>query len=100
MSFEEFQDGRYLGYRNGTILAILYLLCHYDASHQVSAQSDLWFGRRRCLKNFKMAAILDNGTEQDFCPPVKDPVYFLCSTEKKLTSDRKSRKSDIIQVTA
>ena len=29
MSFEEFQDGRHLGYRNGTILAILNL---YGAS--------------------------------------------------------------------
>ena len=49
-------------------------LCHCDASHQVSAQSDL--GLRRCrLKNFKMAvlaailnnsraAILDIGTER------------------------------------
>ena len=31
-------------------------LCHSHASHQVSAQSDLWFGRRCRLKNFKMAA--------------------------------------------
>ena len=33
-----------------------------DASHQVSAQSDFWIGRRCRLKNFKtaaMAAILD-----------------------------------------
>ena len=69
MLFEEFQDGHlgsHLGYRNGTILAILNL-CHCDASHQVSAQSDLRFGRRCRLKNFKMAtvaAILDNRTEQ------------------------------------
>ena len=41
--------------------------CHPDASHQVSAQSDLLFGKRCGLKNFKMtamAAILDIGTEQ------------------------------------
>ena len=40
---------------------------HPDASHQVSAQSDLLFGRRCGLNNFKMAAIaaiLDIGTEQ------------------------------------
>ena len=40
-------------------------LCHCDASHQVSAQSDLGFGRRCRLKNFKMTAmeaILDIGT--------------------------------------
>ena len=53
MSFEEFQDGRHFRYLNGTILN----LCHCDASHQVSAQSDLGFRRRCCLKNFKMAAI-------------------------------------------
>ena len=95
MSFEEFQDGLrvgHLGYWNRTLLAILNLsvtvmppikfelnpiserndfsnsesLCHCDASHQVSAQLDLWFGRRCRLKDFKMAtmaAILDIGTE-------------------------------------
>ena len=31
-------------------------LCHCDASHQVSVQFDLGFGRRCRLKNFKMAA--------------------------------------------
>ena len=36
---------------------------HPDASHQVSAQPDLLFGRRCDLKNFKMAAILDIGIE-------------------------------------
>ena len=41
--------------------------CHPDASHKVSAQSDLQFGRRCGLKNFKtaaMASILDIGTER------------------------------------
>ena len=38
-------------------------LCHCNASHQVSAQSVLQFGRC-CLKNFKMAAILDIRMEQ------------------------------------
>ena len=96
MSFKDFQEGRHschLGYRNGTILAVLNphvtvmppikfglirltvgdpwrpswiserndfsnseSLCHCDTSHQVSAQSDLRFGRRSRLKNFKMAA--------------------------------------------
>ena len=32
-------------------------LCHCDSSHQVLAQSDLRFGRRCHLKNFKMAAM-------------------------------------------
>ena len=60
MSFEEFQDGRYgghLGYRNGTILAILNL-CVTVMPPIVSAQSDLRFGRRYRLKNFKMGASL------------------------------------------
>ena len=42
-------------------------LCHCDASHQVLAQCYLRFGRRCCLKNFKMAtvaAILDIGIKQ------------------------------------
>ena len=117
MSFDEFHDGRrggHLGYRNGTILAILNIcvtvmppikfqlnrtsglgggrlknfkmaalaaildigtelfsnfesLCHCDAFHQVSAQTDLGFGRRCRLKNFKMAAlaaIMETGTER------------------------------------
>ena len=58
MLFEEFQDGcpgNHFGYRNGTILAILNLC---DASQRVSTPSDLGFGRRCHLKNFKMAAIV------------------------------------------
>ena len=35
-----------------------------------------------------------------FFHPIKNPVYFLCSTEKKLTRDRKNGKSDVTQVTA
>ena len=57
MSSKEFQDdcgGDHLGYWNGTILAIL---SHCDASRQVLVQSDLSLGRRRRLKNFKMAAM-------------------------------------------
>ena len=49
---------------NGIILAIL---CCSDASHQVSAQFNLRFRRKRCLKNFKMAvmaAVLDIRMEQ------------------------------------
>ena len=37
--------------------------CHSDASHRVSAQSDLWFWMRYRLKNFK-TAILDIGMER------------------------------------
>ena len=33
-------------------------LCRSDASHKVSAQSDLQFGRRCHLKNFKTAAVV------------------------------------------
>ena len=63
---EEFQDGRHLGYRNKTVLAILNL-CRADASYKISAQSNLRFGRRCVLKNFKMAAevaIFDIRTER------------------------------------
>ena len=41
-------------------------LCCSDASHQIMAQSNSWFGRRCHLKNFEMAdmvAILDIGME-------------------------------------
>ena len=51
---------------NGTILAILNLCVYCDAFYQVLAQSDIQFGRRCHLKNFKMAtmaAILDIGKE-------------------------------------
>ena len=37
--------------------------CHPDASYQVSAQSDLLFGRKCGLMNFKMV-ILNIGKEQ------------------------------------
>ena len=65
--FEEFQDGHPL--RPSWILerndfSNFESLCHCDAPHQVSAQSDLGFGRRCRLKNIKMAAILDIGTER------------------------------------
>ena len=65
MSFEEFQDGRH-GITERNDFSNFEFLCHSDASHQVSAQSDLWFVRRCCLNNLKMAAvaaILDIGTE-------------------------------------
>ena len=56
----------YLGYQNGMIFSNSEFLCRSNASHQVSAQSDIWFGKRCCLKIFKMAdmeAILDIGKE-------------------------------------
>ena len=59
MLFEEFQDCHL-----ATILATgterssnSESPCHPNASHQVSAQSDLLFGRRCGLKNFKMDAM-------------------------------------------
>ena len=54
MRFEDFKDGHnggHLRYRNRKILAILNLYVT-PCSHQVLAQSALWFGRCR-LKNFK-----------------------------------------------
>ena len=38
--------------------------CPPDASHQVSSQPDLLFGKRCGVKNFKMAGILDIGIER------------------------------------
>ena len=70
ISFEEFQDSHHdghLGYRNGTILAILNLCVTVMPPIKFLAQSDLRCGRRCHLKNFKMAAmvaILDIGTER------------------------------------
>ena len=56
MLLKEFKDGRHQfwilernDFRN------FESLCHCDASLQVSAQSDLGFGRRCRSKNFKMA---------------------------------------------
>ena len=68
MSFEEFQHGRraaiLISERNNFINSESLSCC--ETSHQASAQSDLRFGSRCRLKNFKMAAIadiLDIGTE-------------------------------------
>ena len=69
MSFEEFQDGHpggHLGYRNGTILAILNL-CVTVMPPIKFQLNRTGFGRRCRLKNFKMAtraAILDIGMER------------------------------------
>ena len=63
-SFEEFQRPSWISGRND--FSNSESLCPSDASHQVSAQSNLRFRRRCCLKNFKMAtlaAILDIGAE-------------------------------------
>ena len=65
MLFEEFQSG-HLGYRNGTILAILNLCVTVMPPIKFSTQSDVRFARRCRLKNFMMAAmvaILDIGME-------------------------------------
>ena len=61
MSFEEFQEGHHgghLGYQlEQSDFSNSESLCHSDASHQVLVQSNLQFGRRCGLKNFKMAAM-------------------------------------------
>ena len=55
--FEDFQDGclvhGHLWYLNGMIWAIQGLPFCLDASHQVSAQEDIWFGRRYFLKYWR-----------------------------------------------
>ena len=47
-------------------------LCRSDASHKVSAQSDLWFWRRYRLKHFKMAAV----SVLNLCVTVMLPIKF------------------------
>ena len=79
MSFEEFQDGR--PWRPSWIseqkdFSNFESLCHCDASHQVSAQLGLGFGRRFRLKNFKMAAVCDHlghdfSNFESLMPPIK-----------------------------
>ena len=56
-------------------------VCRSDASHQVSAQSGLWFGRRCRLKNFKHGGHLGyrNGTILailNFCTTMNRPIKF------------------------
>ena len=56
-------------------------LCRSKASHQVSAQFDLWFGRRCPLKNFKMAAISwisewNNFSNSESLPTIKPSIKF------------------------
>ena len=68
MWFEEFQDGRHgghLGYRNGTILAILNRCV--TVMPPIKFWLNLTYGLGGDLKNFNMAAIsaiLDIGTER------------------------------------
>ena len=66
MSFEEFQDGpcgSHPGYQNGTILASLNLCVTVMLPIKFWLNPNYGFERRSRLKNFKMVAILDKGTE-------------------------------------
>ena len=85
MSFEEFQDGRprpsWISEWND--FSNFESLCHCDASHQVSAQSDLGFGRRCRLKNFKMSPGSHLGYRNgmilailNLCVTVMPPIKF------------------------
>ena len=55
--FEHGGHGGHLGFPIGTILAILDLQCHPNASYQVSSQLDFMFRRRSEKQIFKLAAI-------------------------------------------
>ena len=59
MWFKEFQDGR-CG-REWNNFSNSKSLCCSDSSHQVSAQSDLWFGRKCPLKNNGSHLVHRNG---------------------------------------
>ena len=68
MSSEEFQEGGHLGYRNRTILDILNL-CVTVMPPIVSAQSDLGFRRRCCLKNLLQLPIIKTFPVSGFISP-------------------------------
>ena len=74
--------------------------CHSDASHQVSAQSDLPFGRRCGLKNFKMA-ILDIGTEQfsNSESPCHSDASHQVSAQSDLPFGRRSQQTFDVRLT-
>ena len=85
---EEFQDGRHgpSWILERKDFSISESPCHCDASHQVLAQSDLRFGRRCRLKNFKISWISERNDLAilNLCvnamPPIKfqlNPTYGL-----------------------
>ena len=84
MSCEEFQDGCHgtnLGYRNRTNFSNSETPCRPNASHQLSAQSDLPFWSRCGLKIFKMTSRI---SEQNEFSNSKSPCYPMPSTEFQL----------------
>ena len=102
MSFEEFQDGRHgghLSYRNRTVLAILNL-CRSDASHQVSAQSDMVLeemsfevfqdsrhGSHLGYRNGKILTILN------LYPAVMPPIMFWLNLTYGLGKKKKKKNA-------
>ena len=85
-------NGRHLGYWNWTICKSEFP-CHPDDSHQVVTQSDLQFGWRCGLKNFKMAAmvaIFNIGTEQFL-------QFWICITPQCLPSSLSSIRLSVRQ---
>ena len=65
-------------------------LCHSDASHQVSAQSDIRFWRRCRLKNFKMVALAFSNSESSCC----HNAPHLVSAQSNLWFWRRGRKCE------
>ena len=53
----DFQDGRHLGFRIGTIFAIFISTSHPDPFYQFSNQLALWFRKISEKKSFKMVAM-------------------------------------------
>ena len=74
--------------------------CHTDASNQVSARSDFWFGRKCHLMNFKMATIaaisdirtLPNNSKSPCCLDISLQV----SAQSNLQFWRSSRKCETL----
>ena len=76
ISFEEFQDGRHLGYQNGTILAILnlYVARMPPIKFRLSVWEEMPFGE---FQDSRLAAILDVGMERFLQFWISMPLWFL-----------------------
>ena len=82
---QDCHHGHHLWFWNWTIQQ--FWISMSPRCHQVSAQSDLLFGRRCDLKNFKMAAILDIGTEgfKQFWITITPQCLPSCLSSSRLT---------------
>ena len=91
----DFQDGRYLGFPTGTILAIFISTSHPDASYQFSNQVALWYRKISEKKSFKMAVLDFRSKHFKLFYIYKSPQCFLPSFESNgLSVQEKKQKID------